>query len=531
MTKNLMMLLLLTLTLTLTSGLAGAADENPKAAHFPAWLQSNECKYDNFQFTGLPPNMTHVVNFPPDAYNRNICTSIKPVPTAEAAAADPAVDKVRRDKLAFLSTQYDLFAWVGFIILNREVNDKFEITQTNLKAGGDPVWLNWRESDSVFLSDGSKPPAWSFSTNKSQHTPVIDTITQVGPTHVKNTVVVDQNNNPLYYQKYVNPILFNYITEMQTLYNLDGQTQYSVDHGCKPGSQSCLNLALGAYIFCNDSTPETPISCTGKPDLAQYSVDDTTGVVELKVAWKRLTENDPNNARYLTTRATIQTYTNNDPTKPAALVSNALLGMVGFHLNHKTASSFRWVFSTFTQVDNINPPVNAPVTPSVFNPDCPTCAVNIANNGATKTQVKLMDPPSPITEAINGLVQAELAKENSVLQYYQLVGSQFITDFTNPDTSTPANTLMNQSGGNPHPTYVTNEVIETFLQPGNTDFDGTTLYDSSSCMGCHVDGGLAYCSLDDNGDVKVSFPKLTGDFSFIFFEASWKVKPTACPTK
>ena len=284
-------------------------------------------------------------------------------------------------------------------------------------------------------------------------------IKQVSTDSTPHAVLVDQSNNVIYYQKYVNPILFHYIISKR-LYNLEGQIAYLKK------TPSGVSFPEGAYILCQGSTEKKPKSCTGKPNLTQYNSQDRSGVVELKVAWKILEKNDIKN-RYITTRATVQSYVGNNPDNPDKLVEDVLLGVVGFHIARKTASSFRWVFSTFNHIDNTRAPINSTIRPSFYDYNCPTCAINVANGGISKTQVKLIDEVSPITRKINELITRELKDDNSVLQYYQLIGTQFTTDNSKPNVRSAQGRLENNVGSNPFPTYLANEVIETFLQKAN----------------------------------------------------------------
>ena len=116
-------------------------DAQARTSLFPPWLEFTHCDYKNFQFKELPEDIIHIKNFPPDAYNRNICNpqhQIKPVPSTQIASQDPSKYFERSNKISFLNAQYDLFSWLSFITLNREINNKFDITEHNLRSEGSP---------------------------------------------------------------------------------------------------------------------------------------------------------------------------------------------------------------------------------------------------------------------------------------------------------------------------------------------------------------------------------------------------------
>ncbi|MFT4926165.1 MAG: hypothetical protein ACI8WB_002263 [Phenylobacterium sp.] len=539
------------LVLTLMTGLIGCLAQSgrinlPATAtatvaqthyQYPAWLKSTPCDHQNFTFTGLPDNFIHLEHFPPDAYKRSNCdallpkNSIKPVPTMADAQTSETAATIRSQKLAFLSAQYDLFSWASFITLNRAVNDQFEITQHNLPATGDPVWLNWRDVNSVFLANGEKPKDWDFSQNKT-YNPVIADIEQVGEQHGQSsTVLVDQQGKVVYYQRYIGPIFFDSISPDSThlvpakkLYNREYQLEaYNSD-----ASGVDLDLPMGFYKSCRVSEAnEEKVDCVA--DLSGYNGSNFSGVVELKAAWKQLPQDGVNNHRYITHNATIKTYQDNDPKQPG-VEQAALLGLVGFHINHKTLTSSSWVYSTFSHIDNTETPLNLALSPSFYDLNCPQCQVNIAFDETNKinTQVKLLADIAPITQTINTLVGEALNKDNSVLQYYRLLGTQFTTTgqplFKHQQDEQEK--LVNFARTHPYPTFLANDVIETFLQPGNGDSAAPKWFKNSSCMNCHAKAAIySGCEVKEGRAVAVTTAG-SGDFSFIFTKAQWQHPPT-----
>lgn len=83
-----------------------------------------------------------------------------------------------------------------------------------------------------------------------------------------------------------------------------------------------------------------------------------TGAIEIKAAWREMcTDPDPakcpkldDPTRYYTRDATIYT---RDPLGGEATCRTAKVGLVGFHIAHKTFWAPQWVWSTFEHVDNV----------------------------------------------------------------------------------------------------------------------------------------------------------------------------------
>jgi hypothetical protein len=173
------------------------------------------------------------------------------------------------------------------------------------------------------------------------------------------------------------------------------------------------------------------------------------------------------------------------------------VGLVGFHIIHKTATQPNWVWSTFEQVDNL--------TRSFFNPNCPasTCPPNVQLAKKPYTELdsngKPLNPPTQVTRlnpvndpsatALNAVFQKLLG--NSVWANYQLVSTQW-------------------SDGQvfPIPAYLANTTMETFAQQPSPPADYAAPFDaatyksfatkpdpkyptnainlsSSSCLKCH----------------------------------------------
>jgi hypothetical protein len=160
------------------------------------------------------------------------------------------------------------------------------------------------------------------------------------------------------------------------------------------------------------------------------------------------------------------------------------MGLVGFHIAHKTDSAPQWVWSTFEQVDNVRVghdappgtranffdpnskyPVNTP-PPRPWNP-------NAVLPPEQRSQVTRVIPIDDATASLNAQWQGWLRGVNrdSVWQYYELVSTQWPTQ--------PKNSLTGpKAAGEPAPVFLANATLETYIQ-------GRVPNVSSSCIMCH----------------------------------------------
>jgi hypothetical protein len=208
--------------------------------------------------------------------------------------------------------------------------------------------------------------------------------------------VIDQNGNQVYYQIVVNQSQFDsggssllcencrYHAYLKGLLSADA---LSIDF--KYGNNLCVNP--DGSLCPRDTCEET----------------DRLGAVELKLAWKILTAREVNSGRFIQESA-------------IAGGSKRHVGLVAMHIAHKTKMHQEWIWSSFEQVDNL--------TRSFYNTKCPgpaTCAIeNCPPAGGQYSQ--LTRPPlDPQLASLNARVQRIFARYGSVLEYYQLIGTQY----------------------------------------------------------------------------------------------------------
>ena len=251
----------------------------------------------------------------------------------------------------------------------------------------------------------------------------------------------DQNGNMLRYEILLDQDEFDYIVA-NDLYSLDGQAAFS--------------MKGGKVSFPMDN-PES-----GK-----------LGAMELKLAWKVL---DPSKGdlpeRFLTVHATI--FSGPDGTTP----TQATLGLVAMHISHRTLSSPQWIWSTFIHVDSLQTNSLAtfhgkPIPTLFYNPGNPTAPVNVPSqtappflDGQTPTQVLALTAIPLATQEVNRVARHELERRGSVLQYFELMNTQWPTSPATPPTPPgmlPAS-IDNKAGGRPTPVYLINPLLETYFQ-------------------------------------------------------------------
>ncbi|MCG7554624.1 hypothetical protein [Pseudoalteromonas sp. Of11M-6] len=498
---------------------------------FPDWLVKDECTLtEPFPF---PSDLTQLKPYPLDAYNKLVksCEKLKPVKPSESK------------KLDYLDHRYALFSWLSFIALNRQLDENYKLTQNNLKvctadSGANcplPLWINWRETETIFTVDATPPVNWDISKNFAMMQP-LSAVEQVAPKNEpkKHAILTDQKNNPVYYQKFVSPYVFNFITKNK-LYSIDGQIEFAnnptYSWACKSqqASNMCINMNTIGFLACSDKS-SLP-TCNLPQNLTSFDPKPPGLAIEIKVAWKLLDESD-DPSKYIRAKLPVKRYNQiQNGEADSFKIEEKEVGVVGFHIMQKTGTSSNWIYATFSHQNNVwgN-------SPTFFNKQCPTCAINHPVGGTKPTQVVRLEQISPVVEQVNQHISKLFKQENAVLQYYKLIGTQYstnnrskpMTDINGQASDTIETKLINYSGGMPHPVYLTNEVIETFLQLGNQPQgkEEALYYKSSSCMNCHAAGGIA--TECDKSTGKPIFTPRTADFSFIYHDAKTQFKNQNC---
>lgn len=435
---------------------------------------------------------------------------------------------------------FDIFAWQSFIALNWPAlpNGAPDSSKTLVDSVSPRVWERYVEVSQVFRENGAAPETWAAAVESSWknrafwmsgmgvgqppdepnkpgglHPPLLDESLQAftGP-------MIDQQGKWVRYQVVLNRTEFDFLVQNK-LYNQEGQAAFT--------SHNKIEFPTNQGI-------------------------ERQGAMEIKMAWKQLSESD-DKARFFVRKARVIPLSG----KPF----EAEFGLVGMHLAVRTESSPTWIWATFEQVDNTT--INdldrdskgRPLRPTFFNPDNPIKPVNLLeakNAGEIKsynpatgkddgkslfttwdesrttnpTQTLMVLQIPKATNSLNQQVREQLKNLDSVFQYYELIGTQWPTapDFpafpsgvaTQADgrllPSSPESILF-KVPGKVVPVHLINTTMETFFQNGNQPAgplaeddrlppgllsDPSTVFATESCAGCHFSAGACIGFKRDN---------------------------------
>jgi hypothetical protein len=210
-----------------------------------------------------------------------------------------------------------------------------------------------------------------------------------------------------------------------------------------------------------------------------------------------------------------------DPERPPTCSEEVRLGLVGFHVGHKTINRRQWIWTTFEHVQNVPErqevdaliarqeklphdryfffDVAQPKLADNRTPPRPWDPAEQPFRNGFKSQITRIIPLTSSTRAMNQAFQARL--KGTVWANYQLVSVQWPSDFgcsSNPIQDSPEKQPDMTCA--PVPTYLANATLETFSQ-------GSTPLASSSCMSCH------------NNATSYQRPAAQSDFTYILEKA------------
>jgi hypothetical protein len=230
------------------------------------------------------------------------------------------------------------------------------------------------------------------------------------------------------------------------------------------------------------------------------------------------------------------------------------IGLVGFHVVHKTISRPQWIWTSFEHIDNVpelsdidkfhndpNPnkkkrkfnfydlscttecPINQ-TPPRPWDPEYKNelkFRTNAQGRAIFNSQIVRKPELTPATKAMNAQFHSILPG-GSVWKNYILIGTQWpsaapctgdhstLSGAPEPKTDFEKQPDMNCA---PAPTYLANSTLETYSQ-------GTIPQASSSCMGCHGNA-VSYQRAPKQADTNKEPPKTfnQSDFTFMLEKA------------
>lgn len=387
--------------------------------------------------------------------------------------------------LQAIQRDFDAYSWNSFIALiwPPKADGEGDPTKKPGQNGDNPtVWEGWAESSSIFLPGGQRPQPWGSAPVvpdkcKGLAAPGLRMLTQVGKTHglleefsqpFDTGPLVDQGRQFARFEILVNRPMFEDILD-NTLYSRAGQAAFRQQG-------KTVKFSCGA----------NPEEKDGKKEPGQV------GAIMVKAAWKVLDVakgEDP--ARFHTATALVYTPAIPSLKTPETCVKQTV-GLVGFHIAHKTNDAAQWIWSTFEHVDNV--PTEADVKAGTlkarynfYNPACKDCVANTPpprpwdpNKGASPSQIVRMDVlesfATDSARAHNAAAHKLLASVNpkSVWLNYELISTQWPT---NTDLG-HCQSFATDPDGTPAPPFLANTTLESYVQ-------GNVPNVSSSCIRCH----------------------------------------------
>ena len=342
-------------------------------------------------------------------------------------------------------SQFDQFSWQSFVALNQPVQTSAPLRGTN--DSPPRIWETWPSAEELY---GAAPPG-SCGPNggkvlrlmsKNPHNKNIDDefIQATGQP------LVDQNINFVLYEIHISPQEAEFVRN-NNLNTYDGQLAYMKAH-------------------------------PGNIDLPVATAPGAIGSIEIKAAWMLLDPKSPYLTDFYTRHTAVYIDGDNTVSGQPLCIQDALVGLVGLHIIHKTSDFTRWVWSTFEQVNNT---ANAEPGPyNFFDPDCLNCTTNQApallphektykwemtppyakRYGCPATNVVRVSQISPYTDAVTVEWWTKYLT-GTWMSHYQLIGTQW-------SKGAPEQAIVSI------PAVLGNSTLETYIQG------------SSSCINCHL---------------------------------------------
>jgi hypothetical protein len=403
------------------------------------------------------------------------------IPCQETATGN-GPEGSQKTQLEHRQRGFDFYSWLTFIALNSPADGRTRIDKSlpntktkwedraNFKQLLDVMLLNGEEPE----WDKKSPPPGCESEFKPESDMGIEMINESYDQPFKTGPLIDQQGSYALFDILMNKEMFDYIKQHKLYSKTEQQSE----------ANSRLKVDFPAGVnFPKDGTPGHP------------------GGIIIKVSWKIL-DSEAEKRRFHTVDAVIS-MPRHGSEKPPCL--RKTLGLVGFHVMHKTETRLQWIWTSFEHVDNV--PEQQEIKSrklkrsySFYNPACTTCPVNqtpprpwepkqslgLKFHSPFKSQIVRMTPLTDDTKKMNKKFQEVV--RGTVWENYMLLSTQWPSDFrcagkqvSDPKPELAPNTdLEKEPDMNcaPAPTFLANSTLETYSQ-------GDSPLASSSCMACH----------------------------------------------
>ena len=405
---------------------------------------------------------------------------------------------------------FDFYSWLTFIAMNSPADGKTTIGKGSRPGGDAPtMWEdlnNYRPLADVMLNDDAKRK-WA-----TRHVP--DECKSLdGPGKIvfhlgeeafnqpfKTGPLIDQDGNYALFDILMNKPMFDFI-DTNGLYSKRGQAKFDKE----------IEFPIGV----------NPV----KDDDGKIIAPGRMGAIMLKVSYRILdpVANKDLIRQFHTSDALI--YFPGPPlTKTGPTCVEKKLGLIGFHVGHKTKFAPQWVWTSFEHVSNV--PDEADVKTgkplplaryNFFKENCKDC------DEANATPPKPWHPPETLkfptsyrsqvvrTNMVPSHTQKDVDQLNlafrnilkgTVWENYMLLTTQWPSEFDSKTDPT----------GAPAPTYLANSTLETYSQ-------GKVPLASSSCMACHGNA-VSFQRREADATKFDGKPFNQSDFTFILEKAA-----------
>lgn len=397
-----------------------------------------------------------------------------------------------------LQHAFDYYSWLTFIALNSPVSGK--------RIGDDAptVWETFKQLPDVMRPNGRPPSDWiespsnrligannpivpdECSTTFRSGMMVIHMEKELEETYnepFKSGPLFDQNGNYALFVIFMNEQMFKYIQNpSHPLYTREDQEAFQ-----------------GEVSFPNGSN--------GSKDHPEK----TLGAIMIKASWKLMKEGvdfgKNVTPKYHMIDAVLYRPKAQDKCQPVKL------GLIGFHVGHKTVSRQQWIWTTFEYHDNVPTEqdvkngISTDATYNFYDPRCKTCPVNQTPTGSWDPDVLRWSPfpknptfrsqivrtgatpvfPDDDVGRLNKKFHSAPQIHGKVWENYDLITTQWpsghCADDEHPEKLSDATCA-------PFPTFLANTTLETFSQPQQAtemqgDKDAGIALATSSCISCH----------------------------------------------
>jgi hypothetical protein len=397
---------------------------------------------------------------------------------------------------------FDFFSWLSFVAWNSPVDPTVAINHSH--ADMPTRWEdmdNFKQLLDVMLDPQLGPPKWPAERSEMEkekvrlmppacralYKPGMMVVKMIEESYnepFKTGPLIDQQGHYAIFDILMNRTMFDYISA----HNLFS----------KAGQQSAANFEL-AVDFPPGRNP-----ADAKPDATppQAAVVGDIGAVMLKVSWKILVPDEIKAKNFHMVNALVSMpRVEGSKTEPPCLPET--LGLIGFHLVHKTVSRPQWIWTSFEHIRNVPDKdevavnkfsedrynffaakctgrcleVNA-TPPRPWTPD-PALQLRFRKDDSVKSQIVRKVPLTQAARNMNKLFHIVL--KDTVWENYMLLSTQWPSDFncTNLKVDFQRQPDMTCS---PAPAFLANSTLETYSQA--EDQGGVPLA-TSSCIACH----------------------------------------------